>query len=99
MEKQSPYAMRRVRVAYVEILGEIWMPYGARATLEKQLRDYDLENIGEFTRENVARWLDVNAGDFSRVIDFSAACGDVEIPWAEEENGFAYSDITYPAEE
>lgn len=87
----DPYVLRRVRVAHVLILGELWEP-GRTASLQKSLKDADLQEIGEFVRENVSRWLRLNAGDFSRVIDFSAVCGDTEIPWSSEENELAYLD-------
>ena len=88
----TPYTTRRVRVAYVIILGGIWSPMGAVCSLEKRLSDYDLENIGEFTRDNVEQWLTCNSGDFSHVIDFTAACGLTEIPWSSEDNEMAYLD-------
>ena len=44
-------------------------------------------NLGKFTRENVARWLD-KTGDYAVGIygweDFHAVCGDIDIPWATE---------------
>lgn len=91
MPATAPYTMRRVRVAYVLILGKLWMPM-ATATMRIDLRDYDLENIGEFTRENVEQWLMTHSGDFSSVTDFYAVCGNVEIPWSSEENEMAYYD-------
>jgi len=87
----APYTMRRVRVAYVIILGKLWMPM-ADASMTKDLSDYDLGNIGEFTRENVEQWLTSNSGDFSSVTDFTACCGDIEIPWENEDNEMAYYD-------
>ena len=84
---------------FVEVLGGIWMPYGAKATMEYKLSPYDIVNIGEFTRENVESWLDKNAGDFSSIIDFYATIGDKEISWASEENEFIYQDIVFSAEE
>lgn len=87
----DPYTMRRVRVAYVDVLGRIWMP-ATLASLRIDLRDYDLENIGEFTRENVEQWLCTHAGDFQSVKDFHAVCGDVDIPWSSEETECEYYD-------
>lgn len=92
----APYAMRRVRIAYVIILGKMWM--GGTASLHKDLSDYDLGNIGEFNRENVEQWLTSNSGDFSSVTDFTARCGDVEIEWSSEENEMAYCD-TLPSDD
>lgn len=51
--------------------------------------------IGEFTRENVAKFLDVR-GDPSGlpVEDFHAVCDDMEIPWATEKGRDDYRHIT-----
>lgn len=87
----NPYVMRRMRNAHVIIYGKLWMPM-TNASLQNNLSDYDLKNIGEFTRENVEQWLMSNSGDFSHVIDFTAVCGDVEIPWESEDNEMAYYD-------
>lgn len=49
----------------------------------------DLCGIGEFTRENIASWLDRGNSRFMRSLlgweDFHAVCGDVDIPWATED--------------
>lgn len=82
---------------FVLILGYIWMP-NCMATMERTLSTYDIENIGEFTRENVEQWLACNAGDFQQVVDFYATVGDKEIPWANEDNEMAYNDLTFPDE-
>lgn len=94
----DPYVMRRTRQAYVCVLGKIWMP-AIPAAQDYQLSDYDLRNIGEFTRENVEDWLGSNAGDFQSITDFYAVCGGTEIPWADEENECAYNDCMYPSED
>jgi hypothetical protein len=65
----------------------------------QELSAYDLENIGEFTRENVEDWLGTHAGDFQSVRDFHAVCGDAEVAWENEENEFEYCDCMYPSEE
>lgn len=93
----TPYTMRRVRRAYVIVLGRIWMP-NCLASLRIDLRDYDLENIGEFTRDNVEQWLTSHSGDFSSVVDFTAECGNTRIEWESEENELAYLD-TLPSED
>jgi hypothetical protein len=85
----SPFVMRPVRVAYVTVLGKLWMPT-CDASTEIKLSDYDLENIGEFNRENVEQWLMTHTGDFSQVIDFTATCGEIEIPWSSEDNEIRY---------
>ena len=79
---------------FVRVWGYIWMP-NTLAAYEYTLTSYDVENIGEFTRENVEGWLHKNAGDFQSIEDFYATVGDKEIPWAKEENEFAYSDAVY----
>ena len=83
---------------FVIVLGGIWLPYGAKATMEYKLSPYDIANIGEFTRENVESWVDKNAGDFSSIIDFYATIGDKEIPWASKENELVYQNTAYPLE-
>jgi hypothetical protein len=45
----NPYRTERVRRAYVDVVGPIWMP-PIQAASTYRLSDYDLENIGEFTR-------------------------------------------------
>lgn len=78
--------------AYVDVLGVIWMP-PIKACTTYILSDYDLDNIGEFTRDNVEEWLAKNAGDFQYVIDFSACAGAGFIDWDSEENGLYFTDI------
>jgi hypothetical protein len=82
---------------WIDILGVIWLP-PITAAMRKDLRQYDIDNIGEPTRENVEQWLASNAGDFQAVKDFHAVIGETEIPWASEENEFAYSDCMEPQE-
>lgn len=93
-----PYLMRPVRVAYVQVIGTIWMP-AITCAQELKLSDYDLENIGEFSRENVEQWLCTHTGDFQGIKDFHAQAGDVIIPWEKEESEFTYSDCMYSSEE
>lgn len=93
----NPYVARMRRWAHVDVVGKIWMPM-TTAAMRYELSDYDLENIGEFTRENVEDWLGTHSGDFSSVADFSAVCGNVEIPWESEENEMTFVDCMYPAE-
>lgn len=94
----SPYAMRRIRQAYIEVVGIMWMPAVTGAT-KLELRDYDLENIGEFDRDSVEQWLGTHGGDFQSVKDFHAVCGDVDIPFASEESELEYMDCMYPCED
>lgn len=83
---------------FVQVLGVIWMP-AITCAQEIKLRAYDVENIGEFTRENVSDWIDKNAGDFQSITDFYATMGDVEIHWANEDNEITYNDCMYPQED
>jgi hypothetical protein len=65
--------MRNMR--YVEVVGGVGITW------------YDLPKmkIGEFTRENVAEFLEAVLGpEFRPIEDFHAVCDDVEIPWATE---------------
>jgi len=87
----SPMTWILKRIAFIQILGKMWMPK-SNASQERALSDYDLENIGEFTRENVEQWLTSHSGDFSEVIDFTAVCGEIEIHWSNEDNEMAYLD-------
>lgn len=76
---------------WVEVVGTIWMPAvtcGQRIDLSR----YDMDNIGEPTRENVEQWLSTHTGDFQSIQDFHAIIGEVEIPWATEEGELAYCD-------
>jgi hypothetical protein len=91
----SPYRMERVRRAYIEVVGHIWMP-PIQAATAYNLSDYDLENIGEFNHDNVERWLCTHAGDFQYVTDFHAVCGTTEISWATEESELQFSDCMFP---
>jgi hypothetical protein len=72
--------VEEIMQAYIEILSE--------HTLDKrELRKHNLWAIGEFTRENIASWL--NRGPWFELdiygwVDFHAVCGDIDIPWATE---------------
>ena len=89
-----------VRKSIVDVLGEIWMPFGAECSLRKTLSNYDIENMrdgkGRITRKSVDHWLTMNAGDFSRVLDFSASIEDcnetIDIPWLSDEMELRYLD-------
>lgn len=94
----DPYVMKRTRHAFVHVVGMIWMP----AVVSVQtygLTDYDLDSIGEFTRENVEQWLSTHAGDFQSITDFYAVCGDTVIDWADEESDSVYWDCMLPPED
>jgi hypothetical protein len=76
---------------WIDILGTIWMP-AVTCAQRKELRRYDMENIGKPTRKNVLLWLRKNAGDFQHIIDFHAVVGETEIPWKSEKNEVIYYD-------
>lgn len=67
--------------AYVDFVGAICV---SRIELDENT----LREIGDFTRENIAAWLNGNHADWHNWIgvtpveDFHAVCGDVDIPWA-----------------
>jgi len=63
--------------------------------MEYTLSKYDLENIGEPTRDNVEDWLGSHSGDFQDIRDFRASIGDVEIGWDSEESELQYSDCMF----
>jgi len=79
---------------WIEVIGVIWLP---PITCAKRidLSPYDMENIGEPTRENVEQWLCTHAGDFQSITDFHAIVGETDIPWATEENEFTYFDCMW----
>jgi hypothetical protein len=83
----------------IDVLGRIWMP-SITCAYSYELSGYDLQNVGELTRENVQLWLDQNAGDFSEIIDFSVNFGDEEFvsPWADEESEYLFLDAMYGSE-
>ncbi len=95
-----------VRKSVVRVIGRIWMP-AIMAAQQIELSSYDLDNAkdeqGNLTRESVDRWLSTHTGDFQSVKDFYASLevGDqtVEIPWADEESEFTYSDCACDREE
>lgn len=75
----NPHHQVRARTAHVLVIGRLWC--GVDGAYRYNLSDRDLRDIREFTRESVERWLTRNAGDFERVYDFAAQCGDDEIAW------------------
>jgi hypothetical protein len=68
--------------AYIEIVATV-------CSWQFELHPADLCGIGEFTRENIAGWLDRGHSRFEVGVygyeDFHAICGDKDIPWATEE--------------
>jgi hypothetical protein len=75
-----------------------------KAAQEISLSAYDLENIGELTRENVENWLGSHSGDFSQVIDFRADLSledgtDWVSEWAHPDSEYDFCDAMYPSPE
>lgn len=70
---------------YIEVVGGIGV---CRMDLNMpltRLEGFPSKPIGEFTRENVARFLEVRLGpEFRPIEDFHAVCDDIDIPWATE---------------
>lgn len=87
-------AIYTVRRDYIDMIGRIWMS-ATICAMRKDLSAYDVANIGELTRENVAHWLSLHSGDFQGVDDFSASIGEWESPWQDEESEFTFHDAMY----
>jgi hypothetical protein len=72
---------------YVEVVGGI-------ALSRHELSNADMRFIGEFTRDNVLRWMNSHRGPdwvgMLPVEDFHAVCDDMDIPWATEEARLVY---------
>ena len=81
----------------VHVVGKGW--YGQTMVYTYKLSSYDLENLGELTRDNVQRWLDTHSGDFQRVDDFWASLGEWESDWATEEGELTWNDCMFGEEE
>ena len=80
----------------VFVVGRGW--HGQPMATTYNLIPYGLENLGEFTRDNVQKWLDTHAGDFQVITDFSASLAEVEIPFATEEGELAWYDLMFDNE-
>ena len=99
------YRMERQYHAVIRVVGVHWGAYMRQGSLapiseptaayKYHLSPYDVENIGEFTRENVQDWLDKNAGDFSAILDFCVEVGETELEWEKEESELAYLEYMF----
>ena len=94
--------MRRLIVqSVIQVVGGIWMPYGAKCAMEYKIRPEDLNrDDDESWRDAVERWTTCHCGDFSSVDDFYAEIeldtGTVKIPWSKgEESECIFSDCMY----
>jgi len=65
---------------YIEIVGAV-------AVWDVKLTFWDRWMIGHFTRENVMRWIESRTRMSPELypVDFHAACGGQDIPWATKE--------------
>jgi hypothetical protein len=73
--------MNKMKIHYIETVGKFVL-------CGRELSEDDLDLIGEFTRENISRWLDKGYWFEMGVYgykDFHAVCGNLDIPWATEE--------------
>lgn len=90
-------------VCRVQVIGCIWWPMGLLCAQDRTLSGYDLENIGEWTRDNVEQWVCTHFGDFSKLVDFRADFSRDDVDWISEwaqgeESEIAYMDAMYPCE-
>lgn len=83
---------------WIEVIGRIWLP-PVMCAQRIDLSAYDLENIGEPTRENVDQWLSTHTGDFQSVKDFYAVIGETVIDWEDPESECVYTDCMCPCED
>ena len=88
-----------VEVNRNDVIGNIWQPGIGTCAMSYSLREYDIENIGELTRENVDLWLAKNTGDFQSIDDFRADIGKYLSDWQSEESEFIFGDCMYPSED
>ena len=80
---------------WIDVLGTIWLP-AITCGQQINLTAYDMDNIGEPSRDNVEQWLGTHAGDFQSIEDFHAVLGETEIPWNDEDHECQFNDCMYP---
>ena len=66
-----------ITIRRIDVIGSIWMP-ASLCAMTYDLKQSDVDNIGELTRENVAKWLSTNSGDFQSIQDFRVDIADFE---------------------
>jgi len=86
---------RVITINEIQVIGYIWDPGIGLCAQTRNLKPYDIENIGELTRDNIQLWIDKNFGDFSNVTDFRADIGDFLLEWADEESKYTFSDCMF----
>lgn len=84
---------------FVQVIGTIWQPGVGPCAVEYALNAHDVESIGDFTRDNVERWLSTHSGDFQSIADFRATVGDDWIEFADEESELTFNDCMFPSED
>ena len=74
---------------YIEVVGGIGIH-----RMDCELTDEVLHSIGEFTRENITKWLERWGvpGDFP-IEDFHAVCDDCDIGTVARKNGLNLPDV------
>lgn len=87
----------------IQVIGYIWQPGVGICAAQCDLTPYDMDSIGEPTRQVVQHWIDTHFGDFSEVTDFCADfhVGDkhVVLAWQNEESECAFNDAMYPSDD
>ena len=89
-EARCRMSLPPIKPAYIEVVGGIgiWL---------RELASWNLREIGEFTRENVLRWMESHTGPewvgVLPVEDFHAVCGDIDIPWSTEKGRQVWSEV------
>jgi|HubBroStandDraft_5_1064220.scaffolds.fasta_scaffold216404_3 hypothetical protein len=82
----NPYQEVTVREAYINLIGIKKVPpvkLGDRLVLS----DDDIQQIGEFTRESVQRFLlEKEKEQYQSILDFAAVCGDIVVNWLQEDS-------------
>ena len=88
----------------VRFVGLIWQPDTELFSAELPITAADLKEIGEFSRENVLRWLTTpsfngtRTPDFSQIVDFSATA-TISLPWGNKEHAWGFADAPLKAEQ
>ena len=78
----------------IDVIGSGW--YNQRMCYTYKLTNYDIENIGKLTRNNVENWLCTNSGDFQSIDEFRIDIKHFISDFKKEENHFEFMDIMFP---
>lgn len=87
----------------INVIGKLWMP-NCTAAMRYTLSPYDMGNLGDpRNRADVERWIALNSGDFSQVLDFRAdfTIDDESVihDWKSEDSDMIYCDCMYPQDD